>query len=99
MNTRYKLLVEMANLILEKVKQYLSESSSLDEETFVWVDWDARCVYVGKADEEHEGDKIPICDFIYEEGDTLMPDYDQIDTYAATEWPSHREEGPSNRNL
>ena len=91
MNTRYKLLIEIANLILEKVKQYLSESSSLDEETCVWVDWDARCVMIGKADEEHKGDKIPISDFIFAEGDTLMPDYDQIDTYAATEWPSHRE--------
>ena len=99
MNTRYKLLIEIANLILEKVKQYLSESNSLDEETFVWVDWDTRCVLIGKAGEEHEGDKIPICDFIFEEGGTLMPDYDQIDTYAATEWPYHREDGPSNRNL
>lgn len=65
MNTRYKLLIEIANLILEKVKQYLSESNSLDEETFVWVDWDTRCVLIGKAGEEHEGDKIPICDFFF----------------------------------
>ena len=90
-NTRYKLMIEMANLILEKVKQYVSEVNSLDEETFVWVDWDARSVFLGKAGEEHKGDKIPISDFVFVEGNTLMPDYDLIDTYAATEWRSHRE--------
>lgn len=91
MKTQYKLFIEIANLIVEKVKQYLSESNSLDEEAFVWVDWDARCVHIGKADEEHKGDKIPISEFIFEEGNTRMPDYDLIDTYAATEWRSHRE--------
>ena len=89
-NMATQILIEIANLIVEKVKQYISEVNSLDEETFVWVDWDARCVHIGKADEEHEGDKIPVCDFIYKEGDTLMPDYDLIDTYAASEWPSYR---------
>ena len=91
MKTQRSLLIEIANLIVEKVKQYISESNSLDEEAFVWVDWDARSVYVGKADEGHNGDKIPIDEFIYKEGNTLMPDYDLIDTYAATEWPGHRE--------
>ena len=33
MKTQYKLFIEIANLIVEKVKQYLSESGSLDEET------------------------------------------------------------------
>ena len=56
MNTRYKLLIEIANLILEKVKQYLSESSALDEETCIWVDWDARCVMIGKATADVAGD-------------------------------------------
>lgn len=91
MNTRNKLWIEIANLIVEKVKQFISEFNSLDEETFVWVDWDARCVYIGKSDEAHKGDKIPISEFIFGEGDTLMPDYDLIDTYATSEWPSHRE--------
>ena len=91
MNTRYELMIEIANQIVAKVKQYVSEVDTLDEETFVWVDWDARCVCIGKADEEHKGDKIPISDFVYDDGKTLMPDYDLIDTYAATEWPSHRE--------
>ena len=90
MKTQRNLFVVIADLIIEKVKQYISEFHSLDEETFVWVDWDACCVLVGKADEEHKGDKIPISEFIQEVGDGLMPDYDLIDTYAATEWPSHR---------
>ena len=90
MNTQDKLWIEIANLIVEKVKQFISEFNSLDEETFVWVDWDARCMYIGKSDEEHKGDKIPISEFIFEGGDTLMPDYDLIDTYATSEWPSHR---------
>ena len=40
MNTQDKLWIEIANLIVEKVKQFISEFNSLDEETFVWVDWD-----------------------------------------------------------
>ena len=90
MKTQRNLSFDIADLIIEKVKQYISESCSLDEETFVWVDWDACRVLMGNAEEEHAGDKIPISEFIQEVGNGLMPDYDLIDTYAATEWPSHR---------
>lgn len=83
-------MIDIADLILEKVKQYLSEVNSLDEETLLWVDWDACSVIIGKSDEEHTGDIIPISEFIQEVDNGLMPDYDLIDTYAASEWPSHR---------
>ena len=83
-------MIDIADLILEKVKQYLSEVNSLDEETLLWVDWDACNVIIGKSDEEHTGDIIPISEFIQEVDNGLMPDYDLIDTYAASEWPSHR---------
>ena len=90
------LMIDIADLIIEKVKQYLSECNALpecdalDEETVIWVDWDACSVTIGKAGETHKGDEIPICEFIFESDKGLMPDYDLIDTYAATEWPSHR---------
>ncbi|MBO4536320.1 MAG: hypothetical protein J5702_03840 [Bacteroidales bacterium] len=92
MNTKsqYKLMIAIADRIIEKVKSYISECNALDEETCVWVDWDACEVIVGKAGETHKGDEIPINDFIFESSEGLMPDYDLIDTYAATEWRSHR---------
>ena len=90
METQRKLFIVIADLILEKVKQYIVEVNSLDEETFLWVDWDACSVIIGKADEDHTGDKIPISEFIQVVNNGLMPDYDLIDTYAASEWPSHR---------
>ena len=90
METQRKLFIVIADLILEKVKQYIAEVNSLDEETFLWVDWDACSVIIGKADEEHTGDIIPINEFIQEVDSGLLPDYDLIDTYAASEWPSHR---------
>jgi hypothetical protein len=90
MKTQYSLMIEIANLILEKVKQYISEHNSVDEDTCVWVDWDAREVFIGSEKEDHKGDKIPIVDFIFVDANALLPDYDQIDTYAATEWRSHK---------
>lgn len=90
MKTQRKLPFDIADLIIEKVKQYISEFNTLDEETCVWVDWDACDVIIGKVGEEHKGDEIPICEFIFESSEGLMPDYDLIDTYAATEWRSHR---------
>lgn len=90
MKIQRNLSFDIADLIIEKVEQYISENNSLDEENLIWIDWDACSVIVGKAGEEHTGDEIPICDFIFADGNALMPDYDQIDTYAATEWPSHR---------
>lgn len=90
MKTQRNLSFDIADLIIEKVKQYIAEFNTLDEETCVWVDWDACDVIIGKAGEAHKGDEIPICEFIFESSEGLMPDYDLIDTYAATEWPSHR---------
>jgi len=89
-HTQYSLMIEIANLILEKVKQYISEHNSVDEDTFVWVDWDAREVFIGSEGNEHKGDKIPISGFIFADGNALLPDYDLIDSYAATEWRSHK---------
>ena len=84
------LWIDIADLIIEKVKQFISEFNAVDEETYIWVDWDACDVIVGKAGESHKGDEIPISEFIFKSDKGLMPDYDLIDTYAVTEWPSHR---------
>ena len=80
MKTQRNLSFDIADLIIEKVKQYIAEFNALDEETCVWVDWDACDVIIGKAGEAHKGDEIPICDFIFESSEGLMPDYDLIDT-------------------
>ena len=90
MKIQRNLSFDIADLIIERVKQYLSEVNCLDEQTFLWVDWDACSVYLGKSDEEHNGDKIPVCDFIFDNGKCLTVDYDLVDTYATSEWPDHR---------
>lgn len=76
----------MADLILEKVKEFIKENDSLDrvDDTIVWVDWDAMEVYIGRENEEHPGEDVPICDFVEEVKGMLFPDYDLIDTYAAS---------------
>lgn len=74
----------LADLIAEKVQEYIDEVDVWEKEPLLWVDGNTSEVNLGAEDENFPGDKSPISTFIIEETEgTSAPDFDKIDDYAA----------------
>ena len=73
-----------ADLIAEKVQEYIDEMDAMENEPLLWVDGNTMEVNLGGEDEEFPGEKNPVSAFIVKETEgTLSPDFDKIDDYAA----------------
>lgn len=82
----------LADLIAEKVQEYIDEMDAWEKEPFLWVDGNTMEVNLGGEDEEFPGEKNPVSAFIVKETEgTLSPDFDKIDDYAAG-WFNFRDE-------
>lgn len=69
----------IADRIVEIVEGYIKDAGASGWRGMsVWIDTDGLQVYSGHSEEKHPGVRIPLSDFILEEGDKLFPDYDQI---------------------
>lgn len=74
----------LADRIVEIVEEYILGKTALDGDTFILINAESRDVCLGNGDDANPGVKIPISDFILEEQGKLIPDYDQIDCFAAS---------------
>ena len=75
----------VADRILEIVEGYIKDTGSSGYcGMAVWIDTGSLQVYLGRSYEDHPGIRIPLGDFILEEGGKLVPDYDQIDCCAVS---------------
>ena len=74
----------LAELIAEKVQEYIDEVDAWEEIPFLWVDGNTSEVNLGLAAEEFPGEKQTISFFIVEGAEgSPSPDYDKIDDYAS----------------
>ena len=74
----------LADLITEKVQEYIDEVDVWEKDPFLWVDGNTMEVNLGDEDEEFPGEKNPVSAFIVKETDgTLSPDFDKIDDYSS----------------
>ncbi len=74
----------LAELIAEKVQEYIDEVDAWEEIPFLWVDGNTSEVNLGLADEEFPGEKHSISFFlISDDAEDLSPDYDKIEDFAS----------------
>lgn len=74
----------LADLIAEKVQEYIDEVDAWEKEPFLWVDGNSPEVNLGGEDEVFPGEKNPVLAFIFKETEgALSPSFDKIDDYAA----------------
>lgn len=74
----------LADLIAEKVQEYIDEMDAWDNEPILWVDGNTSEVNLGGEDEEFPGEKNSVSTFIIKEADgAVSPDYDKIDDYSS----------------
>ena len=74
----------LAELIAEKVQEYIDEAGAWEEVPCLWVDGNSSEVNLGLADEEYPGEKHTVSFFIVEGAEgSQSPDYDKIDDYAS----------------
>ena len=73
----------LAELIAEKVQEYIDEADAWEKVPFLWVDGNTSEVNLSLADEEFPGEKHSVSFFIAEGSEgSPSPDYDKIDDYA-----------------
>ena len=74
----------LADLITEKVQEYIDEVDAWEKEPSLWVDGNSLEVNLCGEDEEFPGEKNPVSAFIVKETEgTLSPDFDKIDDYSS----------------
>lgn len=74
-----------ADLIAEKVQEYIDEADVWSTAPFLLINKSASEVELGYAEEDYPGEKSPVHSFILEAEDgTLSPDYDKIDDYTSS---------------
>ena len=74
----------LADLIAEKVQEYIDEVDAWEKEPFLWVDGNTSDVNLGGEDEIFPGEKNPVSVFIIKESEgTLSPNFDKIDDYSS----------------
>jgi hypothetical protein len=74
----------LANRILKKVKEFIEEKNEMDPDTYILIDGETWEVRLGTAADENPGEKLPIIEFMQEVGGKILPDWDLIDTFAAS---------------
>lgn len=74
----------LADMIAEKVQEYIDEVDAWEKEPFLWVDGNTSDVNLGGENDEFPGEKNLVSTFIVKETeDTLSPDVDKIDDYSS----------------
>ena len=74
----------LADLIAEKVQEYIDEKDAWVKEPFLWVDGNTSEVNLGGEDEIFPGEKNPVSTFLIDETEgTSAPDFDKIDDYSS----------------
>lgn len=74
----------LANRILKKVKEFIEEKNEMDPDTYILIDGETWEVRLGTAADENPGEKLPIIEFMQEVGGKILPDWDLIDSFAAS---------------
>jgi hypothetical protein len=74
----------LANRILAKVKEFIEEKNAMDPDTYILIDKETWEVRLGTAADEDPGEKLPIVEFMQEVNGKIYPDWDLIDTFAAS---------------
>ena len=74
----------LADLIAEKVQEYIDEMDAWEKEPSLWVDGNTLEVNLGGEDEGFPGEKNPVSVFILKETEgNRSPDFDKIDDYSS----------------
>ena len=74
----------LADLITEKVQEYIDEVDAWEKEPSLWVDGNTMEVNLSGEDEGFPGEKNPVSAFIVKETEgTISPDFDKIDDYSS----------------
>lgn len=74
----------LADLIAEKVQEYIDEVDAWEKEPSLWVDGNNMEVNLGGEDEKFPGEKNPVSAFIIKETEgAVSPDFDKIDDYSS----------------